>query len=277
MGCITLTTDFGTADGYVAAMKGAMLSIAPSLTLVDVTHAIPPQDVARAAFVLWATMRTFPPTCVHLVVVDPGVGTARRALAVRTPWGTFVGPDNGVFSYVWLDAPPQQMVSLTNPAWWRDEVSRTFHGRDIFAPVAAHLAQGTPLEALGEPLTDPLRLPRPQMEAIPGGYRGALLSRDRFGNLITGIGRLRWDADGKLAWERLGWADGASLPPPMAARQTQVLVDGRPIGPLRRTYGEVAPGELLALVGSSGLLEIAVAHGSAAERLGAVQTVTLLT
>ncbi len=271
MPCITLTTDFGTADGYVAAMKGAMLTIAPDATFVDITHAIPPQDVQRAAFVLWATVRAFPPTCVHLVVVDPGVGTARRALACRTDWGTFVAPDNGVLSYVWAEAPPTQLVALTNSAMWRTEVSQTFHGRDIFAPVAAHLARGVPWETLGEPFDDPGRIPLPRFAMQPDRWQGEVIAQDRFGNLITSIGRLTWLRQGaSLRCERLGWwpAEDELL---IDARLARVRLNGQDIGPIRHTYGEVQPGEPLALVGSTGLLEIAVSHGSAAERFGTVK------
>ena len=155
---ISLTTDFGQDDGYVGSMKGVMARIAPGVPFVDITHAIPPQSVRVAAFVLWTSLPYFPADSVHLVVVDPGVGTARRAIASRTPWGTLVGPDNGVFSYVWAAAPPDLSVALENTAYQLPATSQTFHGRDVFAPAAAHLSTGVPLAALGADVADPKRL-----------------------------------------------------------------------------------------------------------------------
>ena len=146
---ITLTTDFGMQDAYVSIMKGVMARIAPNAPLVDITHTIPPQDVRAAAYLLWTALPYFPEESVHLVVVDPGVGTERRAIAARTAWGALVGPDNGVFSYVWASTPASQIVALENPAYQRPQVSHTFHGRDVFAPAAAHLARGAPLAESG--------------------------------------------------------------------------------------------------------------------------------
>ncbi|MFN8497233.1 MAG: SAM-dependent chlorinase/fluorinase [Anaerolineae bacterium] len=249
MSIITLTTDFGLEDGYVAAMRGVILGLGPSLTVVDVSHAIAAQAAPQAAYVLSTVVPYYPPQAVHLVVVDPGVGSARRPMALRCAWGTFVGPDNGVipaaldFLGAW---GAWQAAHLTRPAYWRAaEVSATFHGRDIFAPVAAHLALGAPIEDVGEPLSDPLRLPdiRPT-RTEDGGWDGVVIHVDHFGNLITNIP---------------GSAVAGGAASVEAAGVTMPVV---------RTYADVAVGEALAYVGSSGLVEVAVRDGRAAARLG---------
>lgn len=261
---ISLTTDFGDQDGYVGVMKGVMASIAPSATFVDLTHAIPPQDIRSAAYVLWTALPYFPPESVHLVVVDPGVGTARRPIAARTAWGAMVGPDNGVFSYVWDVAPPTAIVELRNPQYRRAEVCATFHGRDIFSPAAAYLARGVPLEDFGPAITDPVRLPAPTCRFQDGALHGEVLYADHFGNLITSIGRLSWEG----AQLRLEPAFSAAPALLLPFERSEVFVVGRSLGPLRRTYGEVALGAALALIGSEGLLELAIARGNAAAGLG---------
>ncbi|HEY75443.1 MAG TPA: SAM-dependent chlorinase/fluorinase [Thermoflexia bacterium] len=265
MRVITLTTDFGTADGYVGVMKGVMLSIAPEARLVDLSHEIPPQDVRRAAFVLYTAVPFFPPDTVHLAVVDPGVGTDRRAIAVRTPQGFFVGPDNGLFTYVLAEVGEWRAVELRVSAYRLPQVSGTFHGRDIFAPAAAYLARGVPLDRLGPPVTDPVLLPVPRLEVGEGRLEGEVLHIDHFGNVVTSVGRLRWEGDGlalDAAFRR------AAPPLRFAAADAVVEVGGEAIQGVRRTYGEVAVGERLALVGSTGFLEIAVRQGSAARALG---------
>jgi hypothetical protein len=262
---VTVTTDFGTADGYVGTMKGVILSIAPDARLVDLSQDIAPQDVRQAAYVLHATYPFFPPRTVHLVVVDPGVGSARRAIALRTPKGTFVGPDNGVFSYIMAEQPVEAVVELADPRYQLPEVSHTFHGRDIFAPAAAHLAAGVPLDALGPPVPDPITLPLPQLAIDAEAISGEVLHTDHFGNVITSIGRLTWRSD----------APGLTLEPAFrSGREALTLRDdgrvragGRIIDGIHRAYASVERGELLALVGSGGFLEVAVREGSAAERL----------
>jgi hypothetical protein len=262
---VTVTTDFGTADGYVGTMKGVILSIAPDARLVDLSQDIAPQDVRQAAYVLHATYPFFPPRTVHLVVVDPGVGSARRAIALRTPKGTFVGPDNGVFSYIMAEQPVEAVVELADPRYQLPEVSHTFHGRDIFAPAAAHLAAGVPLDALGPPVPDPITLPLPQLAIDAEAISGEVLHTDHFGNVITSIGRLTWRSD----------APGLTLEPAFrSGREALTLRDdgrvragGRTIDGIHRAYASVERGELLALVGSGGFLEVAVREGSAAERL----------
>jgi hypothetical protein len=269
---ITLTTDFGLVDGYVGAMKGVMARIAPGVPLVDITHSLPPQDVRSAAYVLWTTVPYFPRTSVHLVVVDPGVGTARRPIAVQSPWGSLVGPDNGVFSYLWALSPPTSGAILQNPDFrlalddFSDGVSSTFHGRDIFAPAAAHLARGVSMEDLGPSLSDidpPVRFPLPELALDSGHIRGEVIYIDHFGNIITSIGRLLWE-EVRL---HLQPVFHELSPIRFVARQARVFMNGRAIGPIRHTYGEVAIGASLALVGSAGMLEVGVNQGHAASRL----------
>lgn len=247
MSIITLTTDFGLSDGYVAAMKGVILGIAPQATLVDITHQIAPQNVREAAYVLATTLPYFPPDTVHVAVVDPGVGSARRPMAARIDGSYCVGPDNGVFTYLLQAASqPALCVHLDNPAYWRPQVSRTFHGRDIFAPVAAHLASGVALPALGTPLVDPVRFAVQEPEQQPdGNLCGQVVHVDRFGNVISNIPG--------------GW---------LAGRIWTVRLAGQQIAGPSLTYADAAPGQLLALISSDGTLEVAVREGSAAERLG---------
>ena len=243
---ITLTTDFGQTDGYVGAMKGVILSICPEAELVDISHESPPQAVEQAAYVLSTAAAYFPPGTVHLVVVDPGVGSERRPIAVQTARSTYVSPDNGVLSLVLNQDPARQAVHLTESNYRLSPVSATFHGRDIFAPAAAHLARGTALDELGEalPVSElvdlPIHAPQPQPG---GGWRCAILHVDRFGNLITNF-RMQ-----------------------SHQRGLKVGVGGRWIEKISRTFADVAPGDLLAYAGSSGYLEIAVRDESAAGNL----------
>lgn len=260
---ITLTSDFGTTDGYVGAMKGVLLSVCPDVRLIDITHSIPAQDVRCAALTLWNAGRTFPAETVHLVVVDPGVGTERRPLALRSGAMIYVAPDNGVLTLAARDV--EWAVVLDNPAiYWRsEEVSQTFHGRDIFSPAAAHLAAGLPWREAGSAITDWQTLPFPQIERrSTGEWAGEVLYLDHFGNAITNVGLLVWQ-DGELTLAPLFATDRASRRLPLPA---SLEVGGQTLR-LRRTYGEVPPGEPLALVGSSGLLEIAVRDGSAGQEL----------
>ena len=257
MTIITLTTDFGTTDSYVGMMKGVILGIVPEVTLVDISHEIPPQDVRGGAFVLESACPYFPPGTIHVVVVDPGVGSKRRILAGRTRRGTYVGPDNGVLSWALESEEVQAIISVTQSLYWLDEISGTFHGRDIFAPVAAHLARGVPIERLGIPITDPIRLPlsSPHQEA-DGAVHSEVIYIDRFGNLVTAI-RLHLE-DHRIV----------NLPDRneevRLSQKTRVEILGQHIDSIRHNYADVAPGELVALVGSSGHLELAVRDGSAA-------------
>ena len=249
---ITLTTDFGLVDSYVGVMKGVMAAIAVEYgygrpQFIDVTHGIAPQDVAAGRFHLGQAVPYFPQGTVHLGVVDPGVGGERRAIAVEFEGGFCVGPDNGLFSAVLERFPAQAAVELNRPKFWRvAEPSRTFHGRDIFAPVAAHLAGGVPLAMLGDGIdaADLVRLPIPVAVAEADGWRAGVQHVDHFGNVITTLG-----GD---AVEGVGW---------------WVEVRGGRIAAVD-AYGDREVGELVALVGSHGWVELAVNGGSAAERLG---------
>ena len=268
---ITLTTDFGVTDGYVGTMKGVILDIAPRAQLVDITHEIAPQDVRQTAYVLYTACPFFPPHAVHLVVVDPGVGSLRRPIAARSAWGLFVGPDNGVFSYVMGagavgQAEGAEVVELADPRYRLSQVSHTFHGRDIFAPAAAHLATGVPLQQLGPLVSDPVLLPLPRLELGTHVIRGEVLHADHFGNVITSIGRLLWE-DGDLALEPV-FQETVGPGIRFKAAMALVTVGGRDIARLHRTYADVDHGQVLALVGSEGHLEIAVREGSGASELG---------
>ncbi|MFQ5813222.1 MAG: S-adenosyl-l-methionine hydroxide adenosyltransferase family protein [Anaerolineae bacterium] len=251
MSIITLTTDFGLADGYVGTMKGVILSIHPTATIVDISHDIAPQDVREAAYTLYAAYPYFPQGTIHVVVVDPGVGSERRAIALRTSQAIFVAPDNGVLSYVVAGERVEQIVHLTNPSYHLSPVSRTFHGRDIFAPAAAHLARGIPLAELGQPLTEIITfsLPRPQIHP-DGTIVGEVIHIDRFGNLITSI----------TATDLAGHSP---------LRESVVKIKGQSIRGIVNTYAEVTPGKPLALIGSEDHLEISVSGGSASQTLAA--------
>jgi len=232
---ITLLTDFGTADGYVGEMKGVLVARVPDATLVDITHEIPPQDVEAARLTLARIWRRFPAGTVHIVVVDPGVGTERAALAVKSDERWLVGPDNGVLSPALL-VSGASVVALDVPPL----ASASFHGRDVFAPAAAALALGSGLPALGAAAGKPVIRRTPEPHRLDHGViAGVVISIDRFGNAITNLVGLR---AGVIE------VGGASLP-------------------LRRTYGDVTPGKALAIVGSSGLIEVAVRDGNAARDL----------
>jgi hypothetical protein len=234
---ITLLTDFGLQDSYVAEMKAVLLTRLPDATVVDVTHEIPPGDVAAARYLLSRSWRRFPLGTVHVVVVDPGVGTTRRALAVHAGGHAFLAPDNGVLTAV---LPGADVVALPTPA----EASPTFHGRDLFAPAAAELAAGVPLMSLGPIVPDPVRLPVPEPRVTTAGVAGEVIYVDRFGTLVTNL-----TADHT---ERAG-----------------MVMVGRTAVPLRRTFADVETGVLVAFVGSGGTVEVAVRDGSAASLTGA--------
>jgi S-adenosylmethionine hydrolase len=245
---ITLTTDFGLRDPFVGIMKGVILSICPSARLVDLTHDLPPQDVQGGGLALEAAVAFFPPGTVHLGVVDPGVGSVRRAIAVRSAGHYLVGPDNGLLAFA-FEGAGWTAVALTAPEYRLPDVSRTFHGRDIFAPAAAYLAAGVPLERLGPRVEDPVRLSRPACRLEGRTLIGEVLDSDRFGNLMTSIPA-----------GRLGEIPGQG--------DLVVEVAGRPVRGLVQAYAEAADGEPAAIVGSTGRLEIFVNGGSARDCLG---------
>ena len=245
---ITLTTDFGLRDPYVGIMKGVLLSVCPSARLVDLTHDIPPLDVLGGVLALEAAVPFFPRGTVHLAVVDPGVGSPRRALAVRADGHYLVGPDNGLLGFA-FERAGWTAVALTAPEYRLPEVSRTFHGRDIFAPAAAYLASGVPLERLGPPVTDPVRLRLPGCRLEGGVLIGEVLDADRFGNLVTSIPASRL----------------AGIPGPGAL--VLEVAERRVRGPVD-AYAEGRDGEPTTIVGSTGRIEIFVRAGSARDRLG---------
>ena len=244
---IALITDFGLRDSYVGVMKGVVATLCPTVQCIDLTHDLPPQDLYAARFTLLSAYPYLPLGTIYLVVVDPGVGTWRRAIAVQTGQGFLVGPDNGVFSGVLAPEPAVKAVELTNPDYWRSsQPSVTFHGRDIFAPAAAHLANGVPLEALGRSL-DPqslVRLPLASPIQTAAGWEGVVQYIDRFGNAAT------------------------TIPASVVGGGQWTLALGKTTLSGVITYGNVAPGDALALVGSHGFVEIAVNQGSAQQHYG---------
>lgn len=248
---VTFLSDFGQDDWFVGVVHGVLAATAPGVTIVDLNHAVPPGDVARGAFLLEAASGDFPPGTVHLAVVDPGVGTARRALAVAARGQYFVGPDNGLLEWA-LDAPGAEAHALTEERWFRRPVSRTFHGRDVFAPVAAHLARGVALREFGPRIEDPVRLARSRPRRDGEGLEGAVVFIDRFGNALT-----------NLVEESLREAFGGCPDTDLV-----VTLPGREIRGLARSYGDAPVGTLVAILGSSGRLELAQVGGDAAERLG---------
>jgi S-adenosylmethionine hydrolase len=248
---VTLLTDFGTTDYFVGALKGALLDANPDARVIDITHEIPPHDTEAAAFTLLAAFETFPAGTVHVAVVDPGVGSARRPVAVVSHRHTFVGPDNGIFGYVFERIEPFKVFHLTNKSFFRREVSATFHGRDIFAPVAGALSRGVSAEKLGPEIEDFTRLPFAVPERRPDGTLvGSILHIDRFGNCITNISR----RDISLETFDSGFS---------------VRVGEREVTSFRRFFADetCAGVEPFAIWGSAGLLELAVFRDSAARVL----------
>jgi S-adenosylmethionine hydrolase len=249
---ITLLTDFGTEDTYVGVMKGVITSICPSAQVIDLTHQVPPQDIATGAFLLDVSVDYFPEGAIHVAVVDPGVGTARKPVALRTAKAFFVGPDNGIFTLVLQRQKLLQAICLDNPRYHLSTVSSTFHGRDIFAPVAAHIACGVSVEELGTPIHRLQRLPLPRIRVDWEGIRATIVHIDRFGNAISNLSRAEYEA-----W-RIRW-DVKEPAVQVAASNTTL--------PIVSTYGDVPRGKPVALFGSSERLEIAVNGGSAAREL----------
>jgi S-adenosylmethionine hydrolase len=256
---IALLTDFGTADHYAGTMKGVILGICPDATLVDISHDIPAHDVLAGALELAAAYRYFPVGTIFVAVVDPGVGSARRGLAADTGDYRFVAPDNGVLTQVLRETPAKKIVELTERRYARPTVSRTFEGRDRFAPAAGWLAKGTQFPALGRPVSEIQKLDIPLPEAGPDSVRGVVLRVDRFGNLVTNIDRKTVERFGKTS---------------------AITIDaaGHPIAHLVATYAELPADGVGALFGSTDHLELAAPSASAAERLlltrGAIVTVT---
>ncbi len=248
-GIITLLTDFGQRDGYVAAMKGVMLDLDPAVKLVDMSHEVEPQNISAGAFILEAHFRYFPVGTVHLAVIDPGVGSERAALACYAGGHFFIAPDNGLLDFC-CDFSDLQTVRLTQKTFWREAISSTFHGRDIFAPVAAHLARGEPLHNLGEPFVLQRRLPRLQCQIKGRVLHGQVAYIDRFGNLISNISE----------WQLREFSQHQPI---------TISLAGHWVGRLSKTYAEAPPNASVALIGSFGFLEIGVNLGNAQLRFGA--------
>lgn len=247
MRTITLLTDFGIDDWFVGAMKGVISDIAPRANVIDLTHGIGPGNVRAAAFALAASCRFFPRQTVHVVVVDPGVGTARAAVAARTRDYFFVGPDNGVLSWALRHEDIIEIRHLENRHYFRPPISQTFHGRDVFAPVAAHLSRGAPLARFGRRVEDFVRLPWPDPCIEPSGIRGEILYVDHFGNAISNVPNTLCDP-GKAA--------------------ARVRLPRRRSFPLLACYQAVRAGKAVAVPGSTGFIELALNEGSAARALG---------
>jgi S-adenosyl-L-methionine hydrolase (adenosine-forming) len=245
---ITLTTDFGTRDWFVGTMKGVIAGIAPKAKVIDLTHDLPPGDIRGGAFALAASCRYFPKGSVHVAVVDPGVGTRRKAIAVQTDGALFVGPDNGVLSWALAKEKITAIHALEKETYFLQPISRTFHGRDVFAPVAAHLSFGVPIKKFGLALRDFVRLDWPEPRKEREGIEGEVVYIDRFGNAITNLAGNLLRGNERASFEVYG-------------RQRRVC-------PLKAFYQAAAPNSPVALMGSTGFLEIAVNGGSAAKVLG---------
>ncbi len=260
---ITLLTDFGEQDDYVGAMKGVILSIVPDVQLVDITHQVKPQNIRQAASIVDNVYRYYPADTIHVVVVDPGVGSKRQPVALKTSHGIFVAPDNGVLTYVRAREPDSQIILLDNPDYWLPLPSNTFHGRDIFSPVAAQLASGIPFEKIGTPLDSIILLPMSPLAITPTSIKGEVIRIDRFGNVLTNIAPLRWLDDHTLEFSSESEDGAPAVRIDAVKARTSCgwhMVDG-----VFQNYSQVAVGKPLALIGSSGELEIAVNQGNAGE------------
>jgi S-adenosylmethionine hydrolase len=247
---ITLTTDFGFADGFVGTMKGVIYTINPDAVIIDISHEIGSQDVLAAAFLFAASYKYFPDGTVHVIVVDPGVGSQRRAVAVETGKCYFVAPDNGVLTLALKQEKIIKSIVLANPEYFLDEVSDTFHARDIFAPVAAHLSLGVEIEKLGHEAGELKEIRFPEPEVSQNGIKGHIIHIDKFGNLIANIKQELFDSV-------------------MSDVQFSIKIAGIELVKISRSYADVAAGEPLAIFDSFGNLEIAVNCGSAEETLKA--------
>jgi len=249
MGVITLATDFGLEDPYLGIMKGVILKINPKAVIVDLTHSLSNKRLLEAAFILNTTTPYFPAGTIHLTVVDPEVGGNRRLIAIKDRDQIWLGPDNGILTLVVKKNPKASLFNLSNRKYFLKNISATFHGRDILAPAAAHLSLGVSLKDLGEPISDPLLLPIPEPEIMADKVIGQVLWADHFGNLITNIRQ-------------------EQLRPFLSSSSVKIQIGNKTISQFHQTYSQGKPGRLMALIGSSGYLEIASNLGSAAEILG---------
>lgn len=251
MTLITLLTDFGNQDGFAGIMKGVIWRISPQVQIADLTHEISPQNVLQGALILAQAVPFFPAETIHVAVVDPGVGTSRRALGISTANQFFIGPDNGIFTAVLELSEAKgyktEIYHLDAPEFWLPQVSRSFHGRDIFAPVAAHLANGRSLSDMGSLIDNPVRITIPRPVKTRDGWKGQIVAIDHFGNLISNIKKTH-------------------LTEPL---RVKVLVGNEKIEKLSNSFGECPSGDLIAMIDSSENLAVSVVNGSAAERLKA--------
>jgi S-adenosylmethionine hydrolase len=238
---ITLTTDFGNSDHYVGSMKGVIYSINPDAVITDITHEIPAHDVFSAAFILKNFIPYFPKQSIHVIVVDPGVGSSRKPIVLEADEQFYVGPDNGVFTYVILESGSFRAYEISDPKYFLPRVSFTFHGRDIFAPAAAHLSLGVSIESLGNRLFDPFKIEIKEPGVGDGEIEGEVIFEDTFGNLITNIPGGMVDSDSRLY-------------------VCDIVING-----VSKSYSEASEGELLAIIGSSGFLELSVNRGRASD------------
>jgi S-adenosyl-L-methionine hydrolase (adenosine-forming) len=249
MGIVTLTTDFGVGDYACGLLQGVIWSIAPAAKIVDITHDIPRHDILAGALTFDRAFSYFPPETIHVIVVDPGVGTLRKPIAARLDNQYFVGPDNGLITFVYdrliEKKAPIEIVHLTQKEYWLDSVSHIFHGRDVFSPVAAHLSSGVKLQNMGILIRDPVRLNIDKPKWSGAKLRGQVIHVDHFGNMATNIRK-------------------EILP---VGRKIRVAIGGQVIEHLSNAFGDVAPGALVAIIDSSGYLSVCVSNGSASKRL----------
>jgi S-adenosylmethionine hydrolase len=249
MSVITLTTDFGSTDHETGVLKGVIWKIAPQVKIADLSHDISPYDTMEAALLFWQVVRYFPDGTIHVAVIDPGVGTSRRAIAAHIDTQYFVGPDNGIFSLIQHDAEqnarPVNFIQLDEPKYWLPDISNVFHGRDIFTPIAAHLAAGVPFNSLGSAIKDPVIIKIPNPVSTQKGWKGQVIHIDHFGNLSTNIN-----------CTHLG-----------KSKEVLIKIKGVEIRGLVSTFGERPTGTLIALLDSSGSLAISVVNGVAAQFL----------
>ena len=241
---VTLTTDFGIKDHYVGVMKGVMLSINPDILIVDITHQIPPQDIFSGAFTIRNFYRYFPQGTIHVAVIDPGVGSRRKPIALEADGYIFVGPDNGIFTFVCCESKSVKVFEISNPKYVLPNVSHTFHGRDIFAPTAARISLGASLEDLGERVKKTVRITIKEPEIRSGEIIGVFIYVDSFGNLISNI------------------------PAKLIKPKSRIYIGKRIIKGVSKFYAGVQEGELLAIAGSSGFLEISANQGRASDVIG---------
>lgn len=262
---VVLLTDFGVKDAYVGMMKGVLQQLCPGVTMIDLTHAIPPQDVRQAAFVLWTAFRYFPKDTVFLVVVDPGVGSERKPVAIRADGYHFVGPDNGVFGDVLATLDEWDAVTIDESQALAEGLTATFHGRDLFAPTAARLAAGSSLSDLGTPLETLVEQEPSRFIITPTTVEGEITYIDHFGNVISSIGTCQWQEDGQLRLEPRLRPDLEPLS--LDPEKVKVTVSRYHFLRIARTYTEAEAGKATALINSAGQLEIAINQGNAHRKL----------